>query len=51
VGDLRRGTVLGAVDVRWQLVDGTMRVEVDLPSGVEAEVVLPDDPKDLVESG
>lgn len=37
-------TVHGRISVCWRIVEGTMTVEVALPPGVEATVVLPADP-------
>ncbi|MFC8037951.1 family 78 glycoside hydrolase catalytic domain [Paenarthrobacter sp. NPDC057355] len=40
----RHETVLGAVEVSWRIESDTMSLEVHVPAGAEAEVILPLDP-------
>ena len=41
----------GEVRVAWEIVDGELRVEADLPEGVTAELVLPGSDTEIVTGG
>ena len=42
---------VGRIEVDWRLTDGAFDLDVDLPAGVPAEIVLPDGVTHAVEGG